>query len=293
MGYEVKIVGQTLTVKGVVDKIKSANIRLYFLVATPIVEILTVFKGMFDEVRTGVTKFKVREDVARRAGTKRDKDGRPMPPSKTVDKTHNIGMYGLNNQHIPLLQGITLPPERRTGILRRPLTQATLLVMENKYHSKLTNALKYSTQMLPMHSEIAQCFKEATSPGMTSGVMKELGDILLLTTSRATQKIFMPLIFAYHLWRIKAQGQQWSFSGSAMMKLYNAAVSSGVRFTMRSGADGPLTAEAVFHSMYGTYLDDLGVLASITNKARWHQRKELNGVFIDRSKQPKVVFADL
>ena len=37
---------------------------------------------------------------------------------KPRQPTKNLSEYGLNNQHIPLLQGITFPPERRTGVLK-------------------------------------------------------------------------------------------------------------------------------------------------------------------------------
>ncbi|CAF4946724.1 unnamed protein product [Pieris macdunnoughi] len=103
---------------------------------------LMIDRSFFDEVRTGVTRFRVRESVAKR-GMKRNKDGKSVPTSQRQENTQNISQYGLTNQHIALLQGITLAPERRTGILRSlgPLTQAILLLMEDKYYDKLRNVL--------------------------------------------------------------------------------------------------------------------------------------------------------
>lgn len=78
--------------------------------------------------------------------------------------------------------------------------------MEDKYHSKLTGALSNSLQMLPMSQEIVTVLKDARSPGSVAGILKELGDILLLTTARSTQKIYFPLFMITHLWHNKPNG---------------------------------------------------------------------------------------
>lgn len=289
--YTAKIDGIDVSVKSVVEKIKAQKIEINFLICTPIVEIVTLFRSFYDEVRTGVTRFRVRESIAKR-GIKRTKDGKFVPVNKQNENTQNISQYGLTNQHIALLQGITLAPERRTGVLRSlgPLTQAILLIMEDKFFDKLKSAMNNSLQMLPMAAEIIASLKEANHPGNVSGVMKELGDILLLTTARSTQKIYFPLILFYLLWRNKGN-VQWSFSGAPMIKFYtDFTASNNLKFTMRSGADSLKTSEVVFHAMFGTYLENLNVLEKITTKAKWHTRKEVNSVFQKRGEQAKVAF---
>ncbi|CAF4947591.1 unnamed protein product [Pieris macdunnoughi] len=155
--------------------------------------------------------------------------------------------------------------------------------MEDKYHTKLSNALLNSIQMLPMCAEIINNLKEARSPGQVSGILKELGDILLLTTARSTQKIYFPLLLAYKMWTAKPEGLSWSFSGTAMMKFYNVIIQEGCKFQIKTGADPLKTSEVVFHALFGTYLEDLSVLAQITTHAKWHQRKDLNSVFHQRA----------
>lgn len=166
--------------------------------------------------------------------------------------------------------------------------------MEDKYHSKLTGALANSLQMLPMAQEIVSVLKDARSPGSVSGILKELGDILLLTTARSTQKIYFPLFMVMLLWVKKPAGFKWSFSGAPMMKLYTALVSKGMRIKMKTGAEPLRTSEVVFHSMFGTYLDDLSVLSQITtHQGKWHQRKDLNTVFHKRATQNAVVITPI
>lgn len=64
-----------------------------------------------------------------------------------------------------------------------------------------------------------------------------------------------------------------------------------IRFIMKTCATGDLTAQAVFHAMYGTYLEDLGALGQITNVGTWVQRKDLNAVFMKRNEKPQVIFS--
>ncbi|KAL4721101.1 hypothetical protein ACJJTC_018667 [Scirpophaga incertulas] len=277
-----------------VERVKADKIELDFLIATAIVELMTLFKSFFDEVRTGVTRFKVRASVAKRA-VKRDASGGGVSRLDPKELSQSISQYGLVNHHIPLLQGITLAPERRTGVVRSlgPLTQAILLVMEDKYHNKLVGALANSIQMLPMAQEITYCLMEARSPGAVAGILKESGDILLLPTATSTQKNYFPLLFIKVLWEGKGPEFNWSFSGSPMLKLYNSAIDSGFTFKVKTGADVLRTAEVVFHAMFGTYLEDLAILSQITTQAKWHLLKELNSVFFKRGSQKAKVFSPI
>lgn len=129
--YTATIMDKDISIASIVDAVKERKIELNFMVATPIVDLMTLFKSCFDEVRTGVTRFKIRENVAKRS-IKRDSQGKPIGrKDKSKEFTQNITQCGLNNHHIPLLEGITFGPERRTGVIRSlgPLAQAIMLVM--------------------------------------------------------------------------------------------------------------------------------------------------------------------
>lgn len=291
-GYSATLHGETIQIADVLEKVKNKGIILDFMVATPIVELMTLFKAFFDEVRTGVTKFKVRSSVLKRA-VKRSSTGQVMGRQDIKESTQNITQYGLTNQHIPLLQGITLAPERRTGVVRSlgPLAQCILLIMEDKYFDKLMSTVNQSLMMLPMASEIATCLKESNTPGRAAGVLKELGDILLITiTARATQKIYFPLFTILYMWHHKPQGFQWSFSGAEMIKHYSDLVDDKkLTYTMKSGGTVNMTGEAIFHATFGTYMDDLEILESITTKATsWSNRRDMNNVFVQRSTKPQI-----
>lgn len=50
---------------------------------------------------------------------------------QNIEASHSISQYGLVTHHVQLLQGITIAPERRTGVIRSlgPLTQAILFYL--------------------------------------------------------------------------------------------------------------------------------------------------------------------
>lgn len=112
--YTTTISGHNFKVKDVAAEVLQLGTEIDFMIATPIMNVITCFKPMFDEVRTGVTRFSLKGDKKK----KRSSQGTSDNSQKGSNAKHSISAYGLNNNHIPLLQGITLPPERRTGLLK-------------------------------------------------------------------------------------------------------------------------------------------------------------------------------
>ncbi|KAK9870268.1 hypothetical protein WA026_006356, partial [Henosepilachna vigintioctopunctata] len=97
---------------------------------------------------------------------------------------------------------ITLPPERRTGLIRSlgPLSQCILLANESMYKNELENALKEKLSMLDITPGIISCLSDANSPWEVSGMLGDLGDLLVLTTARSTQKFYFPFAVLIALW---------------------------------------------------------------------------------------------
>lgn len=163
--------------------------------------------------------------------------------------------------------------------------------MEDKFHNKLTSALEQSLQMIPMCSEVISCLRTAQSPGAVSGVLKELGDILLMTTARSTQKMYFPLIMFMRMYQNMQQDlTKLSFSGTQIMFEYTQLMKK-VKLRMRSGGSQAKTSQAVFHGIFGTYLEDLTILEKITTHgAQWAQRRELNDVYTKRGEKQQIIF---
>ena len=214
------------------------------------------------------------------------------PSPKPRQKTRNLSEYGLNNQQVPLLQGITFPPERRPGVLKSlgPLAQAIFSINEQKFPNKLMNALRSSLQMLPMREELINAFRNASSPGAMAGLLKELGDVPLIATSRSTQKLYFPLCTWVFMWRDKGPTFfHWSASGGQMQALYrHLVVNEKIQYRIRSGDGSDHINQVIFHAIHGTHLDDISILPQISKSGSWKKRGEMSRTFTKRAAAPEV-----
>lgn len=236
-------------------------------VVTPIINMVTSFKLQMDEVRMGVTRFAVNT-----RGQKRDKNG------KKKDNMRGLADYGLSSHHIPLLEGITFPPERRTGLARGmgPLALAICAIHETSYKDKQLNALQESIQMLPMANAIRDVLASSNKDGHQA-LLQALGDVLLLTGARTTHRLSLPITLFFQLAAKMAKSNEshhWSFSGPRMQYILQKFLENK-HFKIRTNASQTHMKQVVFHAMYGTAFDDLGVLATITNQPTWAVRSEI------------------
>ncbi|KAL3286948.1 hypothetical protein HHI36_001434 [Cryptolaemus montrouzieri] len=282
LSLDAKLLETPLKIADLETQWRATGVKFNFTIATPIVNMLTAFKCMFDEVRTGVTTFQYKK--ASQAGKKRTHAGQIL--RKKEDRS-NITEYGLNNQHIPLLKGITLPPERRSGLIRSvgPLAHAIFLVNETKFTNKIAKSFSETIQIIPAKGEIVNALEACKNGAEASSILTELGDLLLLSTARSTQKIDFPLTLA--MWLFSAKGDNpWNFSGPGTMYLLDQGIKNlSLKFKIRSQEDVTRNiAQVIFHAMYGTYTEDFGILSQITTEAEWKKRKDVDKVFKERSK---------
>lgn len=234
-----------------------------------------------------MTRFKLRADETTQARKRTfavaSTSKAPVARAPVGPEFATINSFGLTNQHISLCMGITLPPERKTGLLRSlgPMAQAILLIREKTYKDKIRVAFENSIMMLPMYKELAQCFANAEAPSTVSGVMKELGDLLLLTTARNTGKVYFPIMMIRYIVK-KSLLTNFNFAGTKALITYNN-VTEKMQFNVRTGGTASQTAQAIFHAMFGTYMGEISSLRTITTEKDWQIRKTLDNVFIGRS----------
>lgn len=228
-------------------------------ICQPLVDMLTAFKMVYDECRVSTAKFSVRED------------------GKKVDKS--LSNYGLSNVHLPVLTGATYKPERRTGLMHSlgPITLAILLANERRYFDKVEKAFKDSVRFLPCVDELADVLKSAKNATEVRSILPILGNLLLITGSRSANKIYYPLFYFLKAWRIE-EGRSMDFSGVRGIAIYNAFKSKFV-WQKKSKGSTDEVSQIVFHGMFGTSLEDLGVLSSVTTCKNWKKRSELTEAY--------------
>ena len=69
------------------------------------------------------------------------------------------------------------------------------------------------------------------------------------------------------------------FSGRGAFVFYKNFIAEREFVQTSREISGQLVAETMFHSCWGTHIENLGVLEAITMKSNWHTRKELETVY--------------
>lgn len=232
-----------------------------FRTATPLVAMLTALPASFTEVHMGMTKVPGKNRVGN-------------------DRGKNITAYGLNNAHIPLLHGVTFPPERRTSLLRGlgPMTLAIMLIEETNYKQKIKDALLQSIKHLPNAASIVEALANGT--WKNTALLKNLADVLLITSHRSARRIYFPI---FVLRAINAESvKNLNFTGTRGISVYQ--LMAGTEMLVKCN-DPDLASQAIFHAIFGTNVEDLGILSAITERKVWKQRKDFSEFFKRRSEQ--------
>lgn len=190
---------------------------------------------------------------------------------------------------------MTYKPERRSGLIKTlgPLTLMINLAAENRYTDKLENALRDSLKLFPMVNNIIECLKRMKSPTEGNQLYKAVGLALAVYGSRTHNKIHFPLLFFVRSYLVSpAEALKINFSGKDGFKFYCSA-SVSFDWKKRSAAVAEDIAQVVFHSMFGTALENLGVLGQITTRPVWKTRRELNDVFVKAGTQASKNFTPI
>lgn len=233
-----------------------------YMVATPLMNMITAFKLVWTESRLGTSKF-----------TKgKDDNGKPIK----VD----IKTFGLYATHLPWLTGITYPPERRTGLMKclGALTLGINLITHKAYQDKALAAFNNSISHLDSNGEIGS-FLSKTKLKDIGAVMSKLGDCLHLAGERSHRKMSFPLFaFMKAHDELPALHKEGNFSGIGGYRAYERMCKYTYSIRTKS-ASVDHVRQALFHAMFGTIFEDLGILAQITNVPAWQQRAHLDVVY--------------
>lgn len=254
---------------------------------TPIVNMMSANRLFFNEARCGVTTWKMIQRAEEPRGQKRKADDVAV---KKIAVKERLSDYGLGPMAIPFMKGITLKPERRSGLLKclGPLTLAILLYNADLYRDKLMRALEDSLSHLPSAKDIVKAIAACTTRPELTTIISTLNRVLTLTYDRSHNKMHFPIA----TFMLKGPGYQWErfdFSGAGGYLFYNQL--SGYNIDIRSeSTNHDHIAQAIFHAIFGSYLEDLSILAKITNQPQWATRNELNAVYVGKKETGVVSF---
>lgn len=132
--------------------------------------------------------------------------------------------------------------------------------------------------------------------------LSAFADVVLLAGSRNAQRAFFPLSFIMYavasvaqLARVNAirgvppiSSADVDFSGKGMWNIYKLC--SNKPWKIETAMDDVSAAQVVYHSIFGTQNEDLGVLQAVTNvKSPWKLRSEIADKFRSQGKAKKAI----
>lgn len=257
----------------------------WYGIANPIFNILSAFKMRFDEIRIGVSRIPV---------------GKRGETTDYVD----VSQYGLTPAHHVLLEGSTYKPERRSAMAQTvgPLTSLLAAYKSrDPYRNKWVEAVKRDLVHIPNALNLCNSMQgkraEEVAPALSA-----FADVVLLAGSRNAQRAFFPLCFVMfavstpeQLVRLKATRRVAAmgnavvdFSGKGMWNVYKMCC--GQPWKMETAMDDVLASQVVYHSIFGTQNEDLGVLQAVTSvKSPWKLRSEIADKFRSQGKALKAI----
>lgn len=130
--------------KLVYSKPKRDDNNHWYGTAAPIISLINMFKVRLTELRIGHGSFTVQKDAK-------------------VQRVVSTDEYGLKNVHRPLLEGIKIPPEKKSGMAQSlgPMTSLICLARsdnDQKYSKRWRSAVKRNFSFLPeIDSVIETC----------------------------------------------------------------------------------------------------------------------------------------
>lgn len=213
-----------------------------------------------------------------------------MPVARDGDKMSVVPIerYGLSPAHSVHLEGITYPPERRASMSMSLGALTTVLCMlrtKGKYRNKWANAVKKTLSHIPAIEDFISLTETNSAAEYVKPALALLGDILLVTTSRQSQRGCIPMVMLHHLYNIESPENRVIFldsldlSGKGLFYSYKMLQKSKQKFNLEMDGTEEQAAQITFHTIFGTFKEDLGVLQAITNVGTWNTRQELGKAF--------------
>nr|QPL15316.1 nucleoprotein [Hymenopteran orthomyxo-related virus OKIAV174] len=216
----------------------------------------------------------------------------PIEKRNNQEKDVTLSQYGIYGVHHPLCEGVSFPPEKRSSMPQSlgPMTSLLCYMKsERRYIKKWSDAVKRDFAHFPEIDAVMSVLKEK-DPAEVRSLMTLIGDVALIASTRQAQRMFPPpaafsLIFttAQHkvgnsTYATETLFPGFNFSGHGAFAFYKIFMSKKWRMNLNAGTDS-IAKQICYHSMFGTYKEDFGILSQITNFTSWNTREEMGTVF--------------
>ncbi|KAH9385089.1 hypothetical protein HPB48_027128 [Haemaphysalis longicornis] len=174
------------------------------------------------------------------------------------------------------------------------MTQACRLALSRDYQfgTKWEQAVVRCFNHVPDIEQIARFLKAAPAAECKTSLI-HLASIAMMIGGREQRRVTFPLsalcqiLSETRLVSLKEDAppvfseksaKELDFSGKGAFAAYQKLMTSGAKFTLNLSNES-LSEQALFHMMFGTYVEDFGILSTITVKSIWNKREDFNAVF--------------
>lgn len=209
-------------------------------------------------------------------------------------ETHVIDFkrMGVKPQHRQLCAGASFKPFVKSGIAQSlgPLCQACMLSLagDDKFADKWVSAVNRSFAYVPEIEQVTRVMK-SNRVAQNQPIVSALANIAMLAGGREQRRMTPPLSAFMHYLTVRDEeghvtfheesARALDFSGKGAFVFYKEIMTTvGLQFSMNVN-DKAIGQQLLFHAMFGTYVEDFGVLSYMTGVTRWMRRSELNLAF--------------
>lgn len=226
--------------------------------------------------------------------------GKESSEEEVVTKTIDFRTLGVGPNYKQLCYGSSFKPFVKSGLAQSlgPMTQACHLALsrDDQYGVKWEQAVVRCFNYVPDIEAIAR-FIKTSPPQECKTCLTHLASVAMLIGGREQRRVTFPLSALMLLLyteveeagpsgtepvRKKAfdseKAKEIDFSGKGAFSSYCKLTSLGALFTLNLNNQS-LSEQALFHMMFGTYVEDFGILAGITTKSSWNKREDFNPAF--------------
>nr|AXL67890.1 nucleocapsid protein [Quaranjavirus quaranfilense] len=209
----------------------------------------------------------------------------------TVVKDFN--QYGIPAGMRHFATGADFKPTMKSA-LAQSMGPVTVLVQlsearDNQYAGKWVDALRRAFSHIPHIDQIAK-FMLANKPAVLTKINGYLMAIAGYTGTREQKRIaFPPGTLAYLLHDLDKENKlhfnedrcsKFDFSGAGAFRMYSHFLRVCKRNPLRMNiADPGKARQLLFHTMFGTHVEDFGILQSMTDVSDWLKRKDFEEEF--------------
>lgn len=228
------------------------------------------------------------------------KETRIIPVGITVNKrttgdstetqVMDFKRMGVKVGHRQFCSGANFKPFVKSGLAQSlgPLTQVCMLSLaaDDRYADKWVAAVNRCFAYVPSIEQVSRVLK-TNRVGANQPIVSHLANIAMIAGGREQRRMTPPLSAVMHYLTTKT-GETWGFNAAAARQLdfsgkgafyfYKLMCQSPVTYTLNINNED-MSRQILFHAMFGTYVEDLGILQFMTGFQHWLTRSEMSGAF--------------